>query len=397
MRRFGLFILNNWKWLSAGIVIITTVFSFFTPTLRIEEDESTWFSEDDPILKTYHNFQEVFVTNETAVVAYTTPQPLDGQELKYLSALTKKLEKMPYVRDVVSLTTVDDILGSDAGLTIDPLVKRRYFKEESNPFLKERIDKNTFLKNVLISDDYRTLSIVLMLEWTNEDKDEAGDLSRVVTEALKETLNKESERNGRRFFLGGNVITDAEVSRMMEHDMYSFFPLSLLLAAIVLLIIFRDFFSIIFPLISVSCALMWTLGLKGIFNSPITPVSTTLFALINVIGIANSVHLISHFNQIRHRYDDVRQALLETFERAGSACLYTSITTAFGFGSLCISPLPVIRDMGMFAAFGIMSAFILSVILVSTGMMLFKRGKKRTEHRKIWAPKKLLSKISRIN
>jgi len=147
----------------------------------------------------------------------------------------------------------------------------------------------------------------------------------------------------------------------------------------------------------VSIALLWTLGLKGIFGSPITPVSTTLFALITVIGIANSVHLISHFNIAIRRTGDRREALIETFERAGSACFFTSITTAFGFGSLCVSRLPVIRDMGLFAAFGIMSAFCISIILVTAGMLYKKVDKETLKKQYIIAPKGFLKIITGIN
>lgn len=397
MKKFGSFILGNWIWLTIAIVIISIAAVFCVPDLRIEEDESTWFSSQDPILKVYHEFQEVFVTNETAVIAYSSGDPLSGKELKYLSRLCKKLEKIPNIIDVISLTTVNDIKGTEEGLEIKPLVKRKDFSNTTNPQLQERIVSNPFLRSILFSEEYGTLGIVLQFEWTDENKKEAGDLSRKVTTALREILQKESEEHGRRFYLGGNIITDAEVSSMVERDMFRFFPASLILAAIVLLIVFRDITSIFFPILSVSIALLWTLGLKGIFGSPITPVSTTLFALITVIGIANSVHLISHFNIAIRRIDDKREALLETFERAGSACFFTSITTAFGFGSLSISRLPVIRDMGLFSAFGIMSAFCISIILVTTGMLFKKVDKEKLKKQYILAPKSLLLAIININ
>ena len=397
MRRFGIFILGNWLWLTLAIIIISIAAVFFVPDLKIEEDESTWFSSQDPILKVYHEFQEVFVTNETAVIAYRSENPLSGKELKYLSELSKKLEKTPHIIDVISLTTVDDIKGTEEGLEIQPLVKRKYFSNTTNPGLQERIDANPFFRSVLFSKEHGTVGIVLQFEWTDEDKEEVGDLSRKVTTALKKILEKESKEKGRRFYLGGNIITDAEVSIMVERDMFKFFPASLLLAAIVLLIIFRDITSIFFPVLSVSLALLWTLALKGIFGSPITPVSTTLFALITVIGIADSVHLISHFNIAIRSTGDRREALLETFERAGSACFFTSITTAFGFGSLGISRLPVIRDMGLFAAFGIMSAFFISIIIVSAGMLFKKVDKDKLKKQSVLAPKKLLLSIAKIN
>ena len=193
MRRFGEFILGNWIWLTVAIVIISIAAAFSVPDLKIEEDESTWFSSQDPILKVYHEFQEIFVTNETAVIAYSSGDPLSGKELKYLSQLSKKLEKIPNIIDVISLTTVDDIKGTEESLEIKPLVKRAYFSNTTNQQLKERIDSNPFFRSVLFSEEHSTLGIVLQFEWTDEE--EAGDLSRKVTTAIKNILQKEVSEN----------------------------------------------------------------------------------------------------------------------------------------------------------------------------------------------------------
>ncbi len=397
MNKFGAYILNNWTWLTGIVFVTSIIFAFFAPDLRIEEDESTWFSKNDPILKHYHEFQEIFVTNEIAIIAYSTDNALIGKELKYLDSLSKKFQDIPYVLDVISLATVDDILGTADGLEINGLVKSKFFAGEQNHYLEERINRNPFFNHILLSNDHRTVGIILQLTWTDEDKAEAGDISRKVTCAIREILDEESCNTGRQFHFGGNVITDSEVARIVEKDMHIFFPLSLLFAAVILFIIFRDIVSVIFPLISVSLALLWTLGLKGMLNSPLTPVSSTLFALINVIGIANSVHFISHFNQVIRRCTDQRQALIETFTRAGRACLYTSITTAFGFGSLGISRLPVIRDMGLFAAFGIMSAFFFTVILVPAGIIIFRKNSPSKSIKKVLEPTYMLQGITTIN
>ncbi len=397
MKRFGMFILNNWVWLTIVTVIISVFFSFYVPDLHIVEDETTWYARNDPVIRRYHEYQEIFVSNENAVIAWNADNVLDGKELAYIAALSEKCKKLPHVIDVISLTTIDDIVGTDEGLEIKSLVTKKDFSSHSEAALKKRISINPFIRKVLVSDDYRTAGIILQLTWSDDDDKEAGDISTKVTAALKELLAHESAATGRTFFFGGNVITDAELSNMVMEDMHLFFPLSLVFAGIVLLIIFRDAISIIFPLLSVSAALLWTLGLKGLCNSPLTPVSSTLFALINVIGIANSVHFISHFNKVIPGSNDKKTALLETFSRVGKPCFLTSITTAFGFGSLSISELPIIRHMGMFAAFGIMASFFFAMLLVPTGILLFRKENKTRLPEKILEPKKTLRQCAHIN
>ena len=376
MRKFGEFILKNRIALIIGIFIITILCIFSLPDLRMEDDETTWFQKGDPILKTYGEFKETFEWGEFAVVAYESNNPFTEEEITYLSHLSQELEKVPFVSEVISLTAVDDIVGTEEGLEIKPLIKGNHLSDEEIIGLKRRIDLNPFLKGSLVSDDYKTVGIILSLDIPKEGERAFSNIAEEISATIREILHKEHEKTNRKFFLGGSIIMDSEVSSMMEKDIRKFFPLSMLLVAVMLFLIFRDFYSILFPLITVSLALVWTLGLKGVLSSPITPISTTLFALITVIGIANSVHLISHYRIEILQLNDRKQALLETYSRAGKPCLFTSLTTAVGFGSLVISNIPAIRNLGIFASFGIMCAFILSMILVPVGLLLTKANPK---------------------
>jgi len=364
MRKFGELILKNQVILIVAIVVITVLFSLRLPNLTLQDDETTWFPKGDPTLEVYNTFEETFTSPEFALVAYQSDNPFEEAELDYLAHLSEELEKVPYVDEVISLTTVEDIVGTEEGLEVKPLIET----EGGPTALKQRIERNPFIKGNLISEDGKTLGIILKIVREGDKPD--SEISEEFTSRIKEILSKEHKATGRRFYLGGVSITDAEVNMMVESDIRKFFPIALLLTALVLLVIFRDLSCIFFPLLAVLLSLGWTLGLKGMLNSPITPISTTLFALITVIGIANSVHLISHYRIELPRLEDRRKALLETYERAGRPCLFTSLTTAVGFGSLVTSPIPSIRNLGLFAGFGIMCAFILSMILVPLGLRL---------------------------
>ncbi len=397
MKKFGEFIFRNRIILIIGIVIISILCFLYLPDLRMEDDETTWFPKGDPILKTHDEFKQTFVNSEFVVVAYKSDNLFTQAEMTYLSHLSRELEKVPYVNRITSLIDVDDIRGTDQGLDIEPLIQENHLSDEEILNLKQRIDLNPFFKGNLISDDYKTVGIVLSLNIPNEDEKKFSNITKEIVSAIRKILQEEQEKTGRRFHLGGSIITDAEASSIMEKDMQKFFPLSMLLVAVILFLIFRNLSSIIFPLITVFLGLVWTLGLKGMVNSPITPISTTLFALITVIGIANSVHLISHYRIEISVIKNKKQALMETYHRAGKPCLFTSLTTAIGFGSFSISNIPAIRNLGIFAGFGIMSVFMLSMILVPLGLLLIKTSPKTTSKQEHKGMENLLKRIARFN
>ena len=396
MSKFGEFILKYKILLIIVILIITVICFFYIPDMGMEDDETTWFRKGDPVLKSYNEFLETF-GGEFVLVAYRTDNPFIETEIAYLSHLSLLLEEVPFISEVTSLTSVDDIVGTEEGLEIKPLIEDKLLSDELIPSLKQRIELNPFFKGNLISNDYRTVGIVLSLDIPEEDEKTHSEISKEIVTSTREILHKEHEKTGRRFYLGGSIITDTEVSLIMEKDTNKFFPLSMLLVAVLLFLVFRNIYSVLFPLITVFLALVWTLGLKGMVNSPITPISTTLYALITVIGIANSIHLISHYRIEISKFSNRKQALLETYRRAGKPCLFTSLTTAVGFGSLSISSIPAIRNMGIFASFGIMSAFILSMILVPVGLLLAKakpKVVKKESHRVMGI---ILERIGRFN
>lgn len=395
MKRFGEFVLKHKIILILIVIALTALFSLRLPELRMEDDETTWFPSEDPVQKAYKNLKETFIGSEFVVVAYESDNLFSEPEINYLSALTQELKDIPYVTDVSSLTSVEDIVGTELGLEIKPLIPKTPKTEAEFSTLRQRIDLNPFFRGNLISNNGRTIGIVLKLYLPEDEEKVLSVMSEEVTVKIKEILNREEEKTGRTFYLGGSIITDTEIQLIMERDISIFFPLSMLLTGLMLLVIFRSLSSIIFPIITVFLSLVWTLGFKGMFDSPITPVSTTLFALLTVIGIANSVHLISHYRSELPLQADKKLALVETYKRAGKPCLFTSLTTAVGFGSLVVSRIPAIRSLGIFASFGIMSAFILSMILVPVALLLTrtKLNPSQTRHHK----KNVMGEIGAFN
>lgn len=395
MERFGEFILKQRIILLVAILAGTVLFSLHLPELKMEDDETTWFSSGDPVLKAYDELEENFAGSEFVIISYVSDNFFTQSEIMYLSSLSQKLEAIPHVIEVSSLTTVEDIVGTESGLEIKRLIEGNPDKGVDFSYLKQRIDLNPFFRGNLISKEGKTIGIVLKLDLPeNEDKG-ISEMAEEISADIKTLLLREEKETGRKFYLGGSIITDAEIMLMMEKDMSKFFPLSMALTGAVLFIIFRSLSSILFPLATVFLALMWTLGLKGMANSPITPVSTTLFALITVIGIANSVHLISHYRLELPLHKDRKQALLKSYQRAGKPCLFTSLTTAVGFSSLIVSKIPAIRSLGIFASFGIMVAFILSMILVPVGLLWLKLKPQTTRFKQ--RRENVLSRIGAIN
>lgn len=365
MQTIGRFIIR-WRYpLLAGVVAITVLFSLSLPQLEMREDESTWMADGHPARLEYDGFRDLFGSAVFIVVAYETPDPFARAEIEYLDYLSGRLAELPHITDVTSLTTAEEMVITDSGM-----VSRRVLRPSDSPRneaernqLEARIAANTFVYGTLISGDCRVVGIVLAVEASLD-----GEAYRRITNELELLLDHESGATGRQFYYGGRPIYDATINQIMQKDIRTFLPLTLLISGVVLFALFRHWRAVLIPLVAVLLALSWTFGLKAVLGIPVTPVSSTLVALIVIIGVANSVHFISHYRLELARKRRSRHALIATFSRAGVPCLLTSVTTAVGFGSLVISDMPLIRDLGIFAVFGILTAFVLTMVLLAVGL-----------------------------
>ena len=383
MRSIGRAILRGRVFFVAAIAVVTAIFGLALPQLEVREDESTWLAKDNTARIEYDHFKELFGFDRFIVVAYETRDPFLRSEIEYLSHLTDILGELPYVEDAVSLTSVEETVFTSSGS-----FGRAFLRVSDAPHtdsqrseLDRRIGDNPFVEGTLISGDRRTVGIVLEIE-----SEISGNVYAQITRAIEEQLDRETSLTARHFYYGGAPVYDAKVTETMDRDMRLFMPLTLLLSGIVLYLVFKNWRCVLLPLLSVVLGIEWTFGLKALTGSPVTPVSTTLIALITIIGVANSVHFISHYRLELTRSDNRMEAMLDTFARAGTPCFLTSLTTAVGFGSLMVSNIPLIRHLGAFAGFGITSAFVLTMVLLPVGLSGTHIRHSRTQRRsRTWA------------
>jgi predicted RND superfamily exporter protein len=100
-------------------------------------------------------------------------------------------------------------------------------------------------------------------------------------------------------------------------------------------------------------------------------VSTTLTALVTVIGVAGVVQVTARYREERERAD-VATALFRTMSAAGPAVFWASLTTAAGIGSLVISSIVPVRDFAMMLALASTLVFFVTAVLVP-GVVIFGR------------------------
>jgi predicted RND superfamily exporter protein len=157
-----------------------------------------------------------------------------------------------------------------------------------------------------------------------------------------------------------------ELNTASFRDTPLFLSLCILLVGIALFITFRRVGPVLMALLSVLLAMGLLMGLYALLGEELNMVTAILPTLMIIVGVADTVHLVQHRAA---RLDEPLEKSLAFIVRP---CLYTSLTTAVGFGSLMSAQMQVIKDLGKYAAIGVIIALGVSVI-VAAAMLSVER------------------------
>ena len=189
---------------------------------------------------------------------------------------------------------------------------------------------------------------------------------------INEFLQKPEYRSVLSFHPVGNAVVHTYVLDVLFKQINMVMGISVFLIVAMLWILFRSVSAVVWPVViigSASVLAIATLGWLGLRMNMM--VNVTVFMIL-VVGVADSVHLLSGYVYYRTHGHDHRKALRLTYRNAGMAILLTSVTTAIGMMSLFLVPIDAIRIFGFSAAAGVVFAFIISVFMLPLMLDIWK-------------------------
>jgi predicted RND superfamily exporter protein len=259
------------------------------------------------------------------------------------------------------------------------------------PRLK-RIEKDPENKKFYISDIFNSIpenqhDLDSMLQLVQEQRFYAGQIFNEENGAtlILVTLSKEVLNSARRLkvtndilFLGnefadktgidlkyaGLPFVRSVVAGQIRNEMEIFLFLSVLISGLILMLFFRSWDAVVFPMIVIGVVVIWSMGTLALFGYKITLLTGLLPPIIVVIGIPNSIYLLNKYHQEIDKYGNKIRALSVMIRKIGIVTLLTNLTTAIGFGVLVFTRILILREFGIVASILIMATFIVSIILI---------------------------------
>ena len=356
-------------WMVIGVTIIISALFFFVmkENSKMETDLDKYMPATHPAFVFSDEAEEMFGIKDGIIVAVENQNGVFNSEtLDTLKQLTKRLQNMEQINkdDVTSLYTADNIIGSDDGMDVKRFYKRVPKSEETINSLRENVINNEMIYGRMISNNEKVAIIIAEIEddvFSQEFYYEILDLA------------KEFQTEDIKVHVAGRPIVEGEMALLGPADMKKMVPIVILVIALVLFIILRSIKSTLLTMGVVFFSTIWAFGLMALVKIPIYAVSTMIPVMLIAIGVAYSVHLYSHLQLFLKKHPETtkKEAVVDMIQNMWKPVLITAVTTAVGFISLLTSQVYPIKYFGLFTAFGVSTAMILSLMFIPAGIMAF--------------------------
>ncbi len=353
-----------WRRLVVAVVAALCVgFGVLVAGLSFDADIEIWFLDEDPSLVTYKAFLERFEADEVMVLGIFAEDVFTPRILGALHEITEEGEALERTHRVRSLTNVKVLARQGPGhVAVEALMASPPESAEEAAAIRAKAMASELLRDNLVPADGGGTAVVFELAAGHQDFDEKIAWVAEVRELVERHLPAETP--GVTWHLGGSPPLDEAFMRYSQRDFAIFGPVSTLMVALVMFLLFRRWSATVIPLVVVGVAALCTFGTMAAIGWKMNLMSSGLLALILAVGVADSVHVISDwYREVaagRSTEDAVREAIAELL----LPCLFTSMTTAAGFLSLSVTNLQPTREFGVLGAIGVTYAFVVSMTLV---------------------------------
>ena len=350
----------------AAVILITVLFGWKVFDLEMDPGLQSGLPRDHKIVQSMEIMDELFSGSDILIVAVESDSLFSTKTLKKLSSFQDSLEAIDQISRVTSIFNQKYIVPDKNGFEIESVLLDIPQDSVGNQKLIERLDKSGMIGN-LVSEDYKTLCFIGQIN-SSFAYDEFEFRKNIY-----ELVNRFSSPEY--FYVSSLPITRATVIEYMQRDMRVFTPVAIGLCIFLLMLSFRSWTGVFLPFFVVGFSIIWTFGIMGWLNMSLSFIGTLIPVMLVAIANNYGIHIISHYYEYS-RSDTMStrgQILKRTIRKVGIPILLAGITTMVSFLCLLSHSLPRAREMGALVSFGILIAFILSIILIPSVLVLVPR------------------------
>ncbi len=356
------------------MVIMTLALGALMTRVKVDTDPENMLSEKEAVRVFHHQVKKEFSLHDVVVLGIVNETDPDGvfnpDTLKRVHELTRFAMNLADPKDktrrvvtkyVIAPGTVDTIEQAGLGqVRFEWLMKNPPKTRKEARKIRDSAMSNPLLKGTMISEDGKALAIYLPITYK--------DFAYKVRKKLLEKITK--FKGNDKFYITGLPVAEDTFGVEMFVQMAISAPGAMLFIFLLMLFFFKNIRLIISPMIIAIVSVICTMGLLIGTGNTVHIMSSMIPIFLMPIAVVDSIHILSEFFDRYQMTKDRVKTIEFVMDDLFMPMLYTSLTSAAGFASLAVTPIPPVQVFGLFVAFGIMLAWILTIIFTPAYVML---------------------------
>jgi len=390
MKTFAQLIIRYRKAVIAITLVLTVFFGYFIKDIKVNSDILSSLPKNDKTAILFNRIGTQYGGNSIAMIAIETDNIFKKETLEQIRQITDSIKTLQGIGSVTSLTDVIDIKSSEEGIEIGKLVDPNNLPKTPGQLdsLKKYIFSKDMYKGNLISEDATaTLVVAKIIEGSDKEK---------VTNLIKSKIQNIQLPKTVTLYYGGQPFLMNELARIIFHDMALLGPIAFLIIALIILLNFRSARGLILPLLTVTIAIIWTLGIISLLHYELTLITSIIPVILLAVGSGWPIHIINRIN--KETDADRKSALVKALLYVALPVSLAAIAAMIGFLTFVFgSYLTMIQQFGIFSALGIFIALLLSLSFVPALVASIKSKNNTKELKEKSIKKSFLDNLLKTN
>jgi uncharacterized protein len=370
----------GWVLAALAVPTLAALAALFDPAtgavrLRIDASADRLLPLHAPARELFDRVQRQFGSDRAVVVVVGAPDVFEAGVVAGLVRATARLAALPEAGPVLSLANAPDVRAEDGDVAVEALLADPPRDAAASAALRERVLGNPLYGGTLVAKDARATALVVSVAGLSDDRLMRTGFDRRVLEEARAAF---AGVPGVELWLTGGPHIQAEGARVLLAESLTLPLASLALLGAVLVLAFRTVRGVLVPVATIALAVLWTLGVAAASGHALNAVTVLVPPLLITLGLSYAVHVVSEsYEEARHRPGRPQREMVADALRGTATPLFTcGLTTAVGFGSLCLSPLAAVREFGWLSLAGTLFSLVAALTFAPAVLALLPPPRK---------------------
>lgn len=345
------------------LLSLSVLMSYEASKIKLSYDFAKVLPDDNEEYVAYQNFKKTFGEDGSVmVIGLSDPNFFEVEKFAAWHNLSQKIKALDGIEEVVSLGRIYTVNRNDSleKFEFKALYNQAPRTQLALDSLKEAIYQLPFYQGLLYNKESSATIMAITF-----DKNKLNTKDRI--EIVKQ-IKAWGEAFGAQYKLqmhySGLPYIRTAVTEKVSKEMKLFIGLALLVTGLILLLFFRSFKAVLYSLLVVLVAVVWSVAVIVLLGYKITILMSLIPPLIIVIGIPNSIFLLNRYQSEYANHGNKIKALQRSIEKVGVTLLLANITTSIGFFVFYFTRSSILMEFGLVAAIDVMLTFFISMLLI---------------------------------